>query len=138
MGDAVMLHRVAHLIDQIYDKLKHHLGVVDREHAPAWKHCLSAMGAAAVCNIVTNPLWVVRTRMISAVYHKIECFDLQKMSVRQHLAHIVRQEGFLALYKGLAASLIGLSHVALQFPLYELFKEQARARTDDGKVRVGI
>eukprot|EP00045_Choanoeca_perplexa_P004035 m.35036 g.35036 ORF g.35036 m.35036 type:complete len:307 (-) comp12363_c0_seq1:191-1111(-) len=117
----------------IYDKLKAQLGVVDREHAPAWKHCVAAMGAAAVCDIVTNPLWVVRTRIISAVYHETERFELQKMSVRQHLLHIVRQEGFLALYKGLAASLIGLSHVALQFPLYELFKEQARAHSSDGK-----
>eukprot|EP00730_Choanoeca_flexa_P014365 TRINITY_DN6258_c0_g1_i2.p1 TRINITY_DN6258_c0_g1~~TRINITY_DN6258_c0_g1_i2.p1 ORF type:complete len:298 (+),score=37.93 TRINITY_DN6258_c0_g1_i2:80-973(+) len=117
----------------IYDGIKRQLGVADRQHAAAWKHCVAAMGAAAVCDVLTNPLWVVRTRMISAVYHESERTALQKMSVRQHVSHIVRKEGIWALYKGLGASLIGLAHVALQFPMYEVFKEKARAHSPDGK-----
>lgn len=35
---------------------------------------------------------------------------------------IVKEEGFLALYKGLGASVIGLSHVAIYFPIYENLK----------------
>ena len=34
------------------------------------------------------------------------------------------QEGFFALYKGLGATVLGLSHVAVQFPIYEKLKEQ--------------
>lgn len=38
------------------------------------------------------------------------------------LISLFRTEGFFALYKGLAPSLLGVSHVVIQFPLYEHFK----------------
>lgn len=41
---------------------------------------------------------------------------------------IYQREGWRAFYKGLTASFLGLSHVALQFPLYEYLKKEARVR----------
>jgi solute carrier family 25 folate transporter 32 len=38
---------------------------------------------------------------------------------------IYRTEGFRAFYKGLLPSLMGVSHVAVQFPLYEKAKSWA-------------
>lgn len=38
------------------------------------------------------------------------------------LSTILRKEGWSALYKGLGPSVLGVSHVVVQFPLYEYLK----------------
>ena len=38
------------------------------------------------------------------------------------MAHISRTEGPLALFNGLTASMVGLGHVLIYFPLYENLK----------------
>ena len=40
------------------------------------------------------------------------------------LASILASDGWRGLYRGLGSSLLGLSHVAVQFPLYEQLKTQ--------------
>lgn len=44
------------------------------------------------------------------------------------LTHIVKTEGFTALYHGLVPQLLGLIHVGIQYPLYEWLKHQLRVR----------
>ena len=44
-------------------------------------------------------------------------------STRDALVSIWRKEGARALYKGLGPSLIGVTHVVVQFPAYEYLKE---------------
>jgi solute carrier family 25 folate transporter 32 len=43
-------------------------------------------------------------------------------SVFHGLRSMMKEEGWKALYKGLGPSLLGISHVAVQFPLYEQLK----------------
>jgi solute carrier family 25 folate transporter 32 len=68
--------------------------------------------------IATNPIWLVKTRL-----------QLQHGSGRKlngmvdALKTVVKEEGFLGLYKGLFPSLLLVSHGALQFMCYEEMKK---------------
>ncbi|CAG7853504.1 Mitochondrial substrate carrier family protein W [Serendipita indica DSM 11827] len=118
----------------VYDSVKAYFGeaalggtrpVVDPDHALDKRHSLalhvfSAMSAGAVSTVCTSPLWVVKTRIMAQPLHEkpykhtLDCF-----------LTIYRAEGIKAFYRGLLTSLLGITHVAVQFPLYEQLKEWA-------------
>ncbi|KAL7005050.1 hypothetical protein EMMF5_005414 [Cystobasidiomycetes sp. EMM_F5] len=77
--------------------------------------------------ILTNPLWVIKTRFMTQNMHP----DRPKYRhTYEAFRQILRNEGVGALYKGLLPSLFGVAHVAVQFPLYERLKSIYRK---DGK-----
>ncbi|KAJ7855943.1 mitochondrial NAD transporter [Mycena olivaceomarginata] len=96
---------------------------VMREH-PWSLHILSAMTAGAASTICTNPLWVIKTRFMTQSRSEVR----YKHTLDAALT-IYRSEGASAFYRGLVPSLLGISHVAVQFPLYEQLKLWAQART---------
>mmetsp|Transcript_504 Transcript_504/g.1729 ORF Transcript_504/g.1729 Transcript_504/m.1729 type:complete len:308 (+) Transcript_504:425-1348(+) len=100
-----------------YEELKR----VGGETSPV-VHMGAAVGAGMFTAVVTSPLWVIKTRM------QVERVELggkkEYETVRQSLAKVIGEEGFFALYKGLFPTVVGLLHVAVQFPLYEAIKEQ--------------
>ncbi|KAN0085189.1 Mitochondrial carrier domain containing protein [Elaphomyces granulatus] len=85
----------------------------------------ASVAAGACSTIVTNPIWVIKTRLMSQSlntgiggfgapwYYKNAWDAARKMYTT---------EGIRAFYSGLTPALFGLSHVAIQFPLYEYFK----------------
>lgn len=85
----------------------------------------ASVTAGACSTIATNPIWVIKTRLMSQSvrpnsngyqapwYYKNTIDAARKMYA---------SEGIRAFYSGLTPALIGLSHVAIQFPLYEYFK----------------
>lgn len=81
-------------------------------------HCLSAMAAGAVSTTATNPIWVVKTRLMSQGPHTPWHYS----STINAFATMYKHEGIRTFYAGLAPALLGLAHVAVQFPLYEKFK----------------
>ncbi|KAF9019176.1 mitochondrial carrier [Hymenopellis radicata] len=89
---------------------------VMREH-PWSLHILSAMSAGAASTICTNPLWVIKTRFMTQSREEVR----YKHTVDAALT-IYRTEGLPAFYRGLLPSLLGIAHVAVQFPLYEQLK----------------
>lgn len=114
-------------------------------------HMFSAIITAGFTDICINPLWVVKTRiqvnnmLLFKIFkiqqtQKIESLEINKYnSIFGTLKIIVKEEGFQALWKGiidfyintlniyfnkgLTPQLIGVSHVAIQFPLYEKLKK---------------
>lgn len=88
----------------------------------------AALAGASVCT-ATNPIWLVKTRMqlqSSAKGHSIK----YRNSV-DCVKTVIREEGFLGLYKGLAASYIGVGESTLQWVIYEKLKRRIDARSPD-------
>lgn len=109
-------------------------------------HVLSAVAAGCVADVATNPLWVVRTRMQTEALHREHQRVLAKMRGESVKAKLPRATGMMdtvrgmyatgglpIFWNGLTASLLGLSHVAIQFPLYEFFKAEARRRNQSNR-----
>ncbi|KAJ7075882.1 mitochondrial NAD transporter [Mycena belliarum] len=94
---------------------------VMREH-PWSLHILSAMTAGAASTICTNPLWVIKTRFMTQSRTEVRYRHTLDAAMT-----IYRSEGGRAFYRGLVPSLLGIAHVAVQFPLYEQLKLWAQA-----------
>ncbi|KAH8756746.1 mitochondrial carrier domain-containing protein [Diaporthe sp. PMI_573] len=71
--------------------------------------------AGMVTSSITNPLWLIRTRITSTDRHTAEAYP----NMREAALRIYQGEGLRGFYKGLAVSFIGSSHGAIQFAAYE-------------------
>lgn len=96
-----------------------------REH-PWSLHILSAMAAGATSTICTNPLWVIKTRFMTQSRDERRYRHTLDAAIT-----IYRSEGIRAFYRGLVPSLLGIVHVAVQFPLYEQLKIMAQRHSHD-------
>lgn len=85
----------------------------------------ASLTAGACSTVLTNPIWVIKTRLMSqssrgttdgmrAPWHYTSTIDAARK--------MWKAEGIRSFYAGLTPALLGLTHVAVQFPLYEWFK----------------
>ena len=77
--------------------------------------------------MVTNPIWVIKTRLMSQVSRKSAASNDARppwhyRSTFDAARKMYRTEGVLSFYSGLTPALLGLTHVAVQFPAYEFLK----------------
>ena len=88
----------------------------------------ASLCGGACSTMATNPIWVIKTRLMSQsslranVHHSKAPWHYRNTldAARKMYSH----EGVLSFYSGLTPALLGLAHVAIQFPLYEVFKEK--------------
>ncbi|KAJ4869155.1 Nicotinamide adenine dinucleotide transporter 2 [Raphanus sativus] len=113
----------------VYGKLKDVLQSSDGTLSVG-ANMVAAAGAGASTSIATNPLWVVKTRLMT---QGIRPGVVPYKSVMSAFSRICQEEGFRGLYSGLLPSLAGISHVAIQFPAYEKIK-QYMAKMDNTSV----
>ncbi|KAJ4974053.1 hypothetical protein NE237_007227 [Protea cynaroides] len=116
----------------IYEHLKGllHSHVDQNKQLTLGANVAAASGAGAATAIMTNPLWVVKTRLqTQGMRPDVVPYN----SVVSALRRIVHEEGIRGLYSGILPSLVGVSHVAIQFPAYEKIKSYL-ARRDNTTV----
>ncbi|CAK9780296.1 unnamed protein product [Cutaneotrichosporon oleaginosum] len=117
----------------VYDFIKDRLRRVPLAVAhPDMSHVVAAMTAGATGTILTNPLWVVKTRFMAQAI--LPPTAKRYRNTVQAFYTIYKNEGIRAFYKGLLPSLFGVSHVAVQFGLYEKSKSWAAHANVDSRV----
>uniref|UniRef100_A0A7S0UNE0 Mitochondrial carrier protein n=1 Tax=Polytomella parva TaxID=51329 RepID=A0A7S0UNE0_9CHLO len=123
----------------VYGKLKSVL--MNEEEANQKPKPLIHLSAAAVAGaatmLVTNPFWVVKTRMQTqdlrlTIGGRAVTPRHPYKSTFDALKRIWIEERFAGLYSGLAPSLFGVFHVGIQFPLYESLKSATAERNHNG------
>ncbi|KAF1986637.1 calcium-binding mitochondrial carrier protein Aralar2 [Aulographum hederae CBS 113979] len=88
-------------------------------------HIMASVSAGACSTIITNPIWVIKTRLMTQASAR----SVHKGQTPWHYQGTVdaarkmfRNEGLRTFYSGLSPALLGLTHVAIQFPLYEYLR----------------
>ncbi|KAK3500096.1 mitochondrial carrier domain-containing protein [Neurospora hispaniola] len=71
--------------------------------------------AGAATQIITNPIWVLKTRMLSTDRLAADAYP----SMFTGAVRLFRSEGILGFYRGLGVGMLAISHGAVQFAVYD-------------------
>ncbi|KAF6989814.1 hypothetical protein CFC21_007103 [Triticum aestivum] len=104
----------------VYEQLKSMLASSGSHQLSLGANVMAASCAGAATTIATNPLWVVKTRFQTQGV-RAGAMVPYKGTVAA-LTRIAHEEGIRGLYSGLVPALAGITHVAIQFPVYEKIK----------------
>lgn len=96
-------------------------------HPSAADYFVASALAGASTSALTNPVWVLKTRMVSSDRGARGAYPSMISGARS----ILGTEGVRGLYRGLGVSLIGVSHGAVQFAVYEPAKRWYYARREE-------
>ncbi|KAL5113828.1 Pyrimidine nucleotide transporter, mitochondrial [Pleosporales sp. CAS-2024a] len=88
----------------------------------AWVHLWAAATAGIVTGTATNPIWLVKTRLQLDKNTHADGRGRQYKNALDCTMQTLRKEGVTGLYRGLAASYLGVTESTLQWMLYEQMK----------------
>ena len=100
------------------------------EKAGALNHAIASIQSGACMVFLTNPVWLVKTRL---QLQRNETTRVPYKGILDAFTRIVKEEGWLALYRGILPALFLTSHGAVQFVVYEKLKELRPPSTDAGR-----
>jgi solute carrier family 25 folate transporter 32 len=86
-----------------------------RPHLSPGEFFVASALAGAGTTLLTNPVWVLKTRLLSTDRASVGAYP----GFVSGVARLWREEGLRGFYRGLGASLLGVSHGAVQFAVYE-------------------
>ncbi|PVU88253.1 hypothetical protein BB561_005952 [Smittium simulii] len=90
-------------------------------------HVLSGISSGLITATLTNPIWVIKTRMQLGSYkNTLDC-----------LIKTLKNESVKGLYNGITASYLGIIEISIQWALYEKFKSIA-AKSDYARSNTSI
>ncbi|KAI8452399.1 mitochondrial FAD carrier protein [Phakopsora pachyrhizi] len=93
----------------------------------ASQHLLASATSGVISTLLTNPIWVVRTRLFTTRPSTTGSYK----NLLDGLNRIFKEEGIRGLWRGSTLALIGVSNGAIQFMTYEELKRYRRQRIYD-------
>lgn len=98
----------------------------NRWSSPTAATLASATEAGTIMVMISNPIWLIKTRMQLQLHSKDTASAAHKgyRSFSHAVRSIVAHEGPLALYKGAVPALMLVSHGVVQFGVYEFIKSK--------------
>ena len=106
----------------VYSQGKHLYAQINNNKETSLVHMLSAATAGTATAMFTNPIWVAKTRI--QLDSSLSQGERKYKNSWDALKLIVKEEGIRGLYKGISASILGLSESTIQFVTYEYLKKK--------------
>ena len=100
----------------------------------AWDNVMAATVGGFLTTVVTNPVFVLKTRMLSSDKGSEGAYPSMLSGARQ----LYQTEGLRGFYRGMGVSLLIVSHSAVQFGVYEPSKRMYVAREQRKQELLGI
>ncbi|ODH46035.1 hypothetical protein GX48_07879 [Paracoccidioides brasiliensis] len=116
-----------------YDNIKNSLRVLHGEGGEGLSlldYFTASATAGVLTALVTNPIWVIKTRMLSTGSNAPGAYP----SLAAGLRAIYRSEGIRGFYRGMVPALFSVSHGALQFMAYEQLKQYRAGTTTTARL----
>ncbi|BGO90790.1 hypothetical protein NBRC10512_002831 [Rhodotorula toruloides] len=113
-----------------YTMIKARMDGGEEKKLNAGQHLLASASSGVITAVITNPIWVVKTRMFTTRADETKAYR----GVLNGLATLAREEGVRGMSKGMTLALIGVSNGAIQFMTYEELKKR---RVDLRRKRLG-
>lgn len=113
----------------IKDLISSARGAHGEENLRSGDYFLASGASGILTAVVTNPIWVIKTRMLSTARNTPGAYR----SIAHGTYELYQTEGIKGFYRGLLPSLFGVSHGAIQFMAYENLKNHWGASRTGGK-----